>query len=135
MQVRFPHTRKINTPAQDAGAQGVKKYAWARHRCQTRKQNTLFSKNRIANAPNICKKYTTSKHQKYTLGQVYFKYAVPGDQKCARKKVYFLAAQVFSHVNSIFLSAFLALATMTRLRRILTPRCLRECTRLWRIQL
>ena len=29
----------------------------------------------------------------------------------------------------------LALATMTRLRRILIPRCLRECTRLWRTQL
>ena len=39
-------------------------------------------------------------------GQVHFKYAVPGDQTCARKKVYFLAAQVFSHVNSTFLSAF-----------------------------
>ena len=44
VQVRFPHTRKINTPAQDAGAQGVKKYAWARHRCQTRKKIHFLAK-------------------------------------------------------------------------------------------
>ena len=51
-------------------------------------------------------KYTLPRHPQYTWGQMGFKYNTPGpgDWKCARKKVYCLAAQVFSRMNCKFLS-------------------------------